>query len=372
VNDQSEKTFLHLWIQRPLNWLQSYLFPVGITSQKQMLAANRDSDHSNEYRGHTRKILVAVTSILFLALYIYATAVYYPNTAKRIAQHPLVTNLSKLDFEAKYRLGTSTLCDSMTVLCWVKSDFDDSTWKSAKFPATNIKKLPEYPEGFKTGSIFYRLHIEIPEKLLNQPQEIAFSPMYVNHSSFSMFINGRLVHSANSVNQSPPLVSISIPRSDITDGKVLITIQGKNLTELDAGLFHRAAWYMGPEPILRGLFVHNERAAYTFYLLFLLAKGGIFLIFSLTFIFTNGQRGFFSFLVFAFCVTAESLFIGDFLTSTFNISERIVIIFYLKTIATIGLLGFFTKYYGIKNSTRNHYSYRVACPVRQIHAFRCV
>lgn len=297
-----------------------------------------------------QKGLITLISLTFLTGFYYASAVYYPHTDTRMLKNKYTIDLTDQDFKMKYHIGNLPSCYKNSN-CWASPNYNDSKWQEHKFPTGSIEDLEGY-KGYKEKQfLYYRGKIKVPSKLINQKYEISFTPMYVRHGFFQIFINGRLVISNNSYRSTAPIILVDIPKHDIVNNTVTVGIKGSlSDKNLDAGIFHRGRFYIGPSYILQSLYIHKERATATFYLLTLLSKGGIFIVFALIFLFTTGQKGFFNFLIFAFCSTTESLLIGNFTDQFFTIPERIILIFYLKVGALIGLFGFIAYYFSVKNA----------------------
>jgi hypothetical protein len=262
--------------------------------------------------------------------------------------NPLVTNLTKTNFETKIKFGESPLCPSRQtqIDCWVTGTFDDRSWQSVILPRVDIQKL----RGDKKESsdwIYYRLKIPIADALLRSDTEISFTPTYILHKYFEIYLEGMLIYTSNgglSRKITSSIVNVPLPRAAIQNNMATIVIKGR-LAPDDFGIFHHGWLFLGPKYVLDEIQVHAERAAGTYYLLYLLSKGSIFIVFCLFFFFTNGQRGLFNFLVFGFFGTANDVFVGDFLNEYMSFPNQVLGNHLFKVLAAIGLMNFFADFY---------------------------
>jgi hypothetical protein len=246
--------------------------------------------------------------------------------------------------KARIAFGESPRCGSLD--CWASPEFDDGAWTESVLPLSpnaNIRSYPDYETGKQAGWMYYRLDLAIPEHLRLLKSEISFSPLYIQHQSFEVYLNGRLVFTGNGIGRGQ-IANFPLPKSDIIDGRVKLTFKA-SVTPEDVGITHYASMLLGPKASLDDIYVHQERAQFTYFLLFLLTKGSIFVVFTLFFYFTRGQPGLVYFLIFAFFVTVENLFIGDFLATQLGLNIRVVLFYACKAIAVAGLLGFFINFF---------------------------
>ena len=341
-----------------LNRAEHLLFPRRRTSDRTM-AARKSVQPINrrERMRFAQRVMLGIASVACALGFIFAEH-YYSTTRVRIEKNPLVTNLTLQGFAAAVTIGTSPNCpttsDAESGECWVRRDFDDSSWKQLRIPMPvdqDISSFEEYKTYPMSASVFYRMQVPITDALLSQPDEISFTPVYINHTKFSIFLNGRLVSTSNGAGALGGTVNIAIPRADIHNGKALIVVKGTMESEL-GGIASRAAAYVGPKALLDEIYVHSERANGTYHLLFLLSKGGIFVVFTLFFIFSTGQRGLYHFLVFAFFTTLENLFIGVFLVDFVSETARIATVFVSKTIAVNALLAYLATHFEVHQKAK--------------------
>lgn len=303
-------------------------------------------------RSFSSKVLVGFFVLSSVIAFVYAAGFFYPKTDINVGNHEAVIDLTENKFVTQYHFGEPTSCPDDS-FCWSKNDYNANKWSRTYFPKQPIKRLPGYEAG-EDKWIYYRINLTIPESLKNTEDEIAFSTLYIKHSSYFVYINGNIVSSGNMENDNSKFIVVPIPKNFISeDGKVTIGIKGSLFNSSDTGLSHRGKWYLGPEKVIYKLYLHGERALNTFYLLFLLTKGGIIAIFSIIYIFTSGQRGLLAFLIFAVFSTVESLFIGKFLTNIVTDPyHRLYAVFYFKTFAYLGLLSFFLSYWSVRRAKK--------------------
>ncbi len=338
---------------RALDRVEHFLFPRQRTSDRTL--ASRKPRPLERYARNIKmaqRFGIGAMSVALVLAFIYAVN-YYSTTRIRIQRNELVTNLTKAGLTGAAMVGESPLCDGRE--CWTLASHDDSAWTSVRVPmalSKAVSTLPGYEGAKPSASVYYRLRIPVTAEQMRQKDEIAFTPVYINHTRFSIYLNGRLVAVGNGASNLGSTTNISLPRGDVVDGVASVVVKGSLENDLP-GLASRADAYVGPKPLLDEIYVHAERANGTYHLLFLLSKGGIFVVFTLFFIFSTGQRGLYSFLVFAFFSTIENLFIGDFLWNA--LTDPTVLdagLFMAKIIATNALLAYLATSFDIHCKAR--------------------
>lgn len=294
-----------------------------------------------------KKSLIAICSLSLLVSFI-AVFYYYATTLARIENHPDVINLTTQGVKARLAFGASPQCGDDRHDCWNEASFDDSQWAEALLPKTDIRQLPGFKaHGVQADSMYYRFHVDIPERLLSHTEELSFSPMWVHHSDYEVFLNGRLVYAGNGTSLLGALVNIPIPKSDLHSGKVVIALKG-SIIGGDYGIY--SLWggiYLGPKAVLDDLYVADERANKAYYWLLIFCKGSIFIVFSFFFFFTQARLGYFNFLTYAFGVTIENFAV---LNLSGNNAFDVAFYFLAKTMAIGALLRFFAEFYQVQRS----------------------
>lgn len=336
----------------PLGWLdqlQDFLFPR--TRQSDAVGARRSRQGGDD--GLTRilrKLLVGSVAIALLASFI-GIFYYYSKSLARITEHPQVSNLASPTFAAKLNFGTSPDCGTNEgkAECWIGPEFDDKDWATVELPKFDIRALAGYRQALDKEFVYYRLRVPVPFKLQEMKETIAFSPSWINHKRFQIFLNGRQVYEGDGTTVKEALVTLPIPKADIRDGAVSFVIKA-TMSNADVGIRHHGGIYVGPKAVIDELHVSNERITVTYFLLILLSKGSVFVIFALFYFFTKGQRGFFDFLVYALCVTLENVFIMSEVLTDFNM--RVSCYFLSKTIAIYALQRFFAHHYEVHRVRR--------------------
>jgi len=317
-------------------------------TRKADASGRRRADAGRERQSVTliRKVLVGSVAIVLLATFI-SIFHFYSKSLERIKEHPLVTDFASPSFPAKLRFGHSPECKSeqgAQIECWVDPAFDDTEWSTVELPRFDIRALPGYRSAVNSEFVYYRLRIPVSESLRQTSDTIAFSPSWINHQRFQIFLSGRQVYEGDGKTNKEALVTIPIPKLDIKDGYIDMAIKA-TMSNADVGIRHHGGIYIGPKAIVDELHVSTERISVTYFLLILLSKGSVFIIFALFFVFTKGQRGFFDFLIYALFVTLENVFIMSDFVPDFNV--RVSLYFLSKTIAIFALQRFFAHHYEV-------------------------
>lgn len=310
--------------------------------------------HDEARRSILQRLVSIVASLAVLAAFIFAVA-YFSSTTRRMAENPLVVNLAKQPLMAHVAFGASPRCGDAE--CWTNMGFDDRDWTTVSLPLDpdhNITSLPGYEQGLTAGVMYYRFNVAIPPPLADRDDEISLALVYIQHQSYRIFLNGRLVSTGNGIGLGQ-FANISIPKEDIHRGQVEFVIRA-SVTKDDAGIATYTPLLLGPKRLLDSTYIHFERANITYPILFVLSKGSIFIIFALFFLYTKGQRGLFKFLIYAFSVTTENLYESQFFFADYmDVRVRVLCYFLTQTIAVIALAGFFLDYFQVIKHRRPYY-----------------
>jgi serine phosphatase RsbU (regulator of sigma subunit) len=287
------------------------------------------------------KLFVVSAALALLASFVYIFYLY-ATTAPRIAGDPAVTNLAQPTFEARLAFGQSPLCGAME--CWLKPDFDDSGWERVGLPKLEIRKVPGYDEGLKAGHVYYRMRVAVPEHLKQGDKVVSFSFGAINHKRFEIWLNGRLVHEGQWITAADAATTITLPRRDLLLGDPAIVIKA-TLTGNDVGILHSRGMLVGPKTVLDAIYVTFERTSITYYLLIFFAKGSVFVIFALVYLYTRAPHGFLNFLLYSLFITLENVFIMN--VGVLEYDARVMLYFLAKTTAIYCLLRFFVQHYRV-------------------------
>ncbi len=285
-------------------------------------------------------VLMSFTSVFY----------YFATTPNRIENSPGVVNLAKNGFPAKLAFGSFNDCDANVATCWISNKFDDAGWTSVLLPRFDIKKQSGYEQIVDSGWAVYRMKLEVPESTKAQNGVVAFSPGYVNHRYFEVFLNERLVYVGNGLTgTNHALLLIQLHEKDLELPFSSVVIKAK-LERSDLGISHLTGVYVGPKLALDDLYISAERTIITYYLLFVFGKGSIFIILTLFYLYTRAHRGYFHFLGYAFFVTVEHIFFlaGDFM----DVNLRVLLFFISKTIAIHALQRFFVDFFQINRASK--------------------
>ena len=332
-------------------WLEHRLFAGNRKSGRtQAEPNNKASMVFSAAQTHLQNLIAAMVSLTLVLGFVYGVY-FYSNTMKEIEQHPLVTNLVNSNTMTKVQFGMPGQCVESKPNCWAESSFDDSPWISVRLPREDLHTLKNYDAGVKSGNIYYRFAIPATPEQLNSGEELAFSPVFVSHSRYTVFVNGRLVQTGSSQKSSSAAIVVSLARDDFSSGNAIVGIHA-SLEKTDKGIRHPNGMYIGPKTILDDVYVFKERALSTFFLLFLLTKGAIFVVFSLFFFFSIDRRALFNFLLYAFCVTLENALAGNFLANYLDAVPRVSFFFLLKATAIACLLNFFVEIFQAARARR--------------------
>lgn len=292
------------------------------------------------------KILIALIIVAIIIFFIHLF-IYYSTPLDKISTYPNVKILNNQDIISKLKFGISPKC-SNNIDCWLLKEIDDTNWVNVNIPNLILKKVEGYDKGLTTGTIYYRMHVTVPNHLLNIKDTISFSPGWINHKYFEVYINGRLVHLSDGINPSQTIVAIPLHKNDYgQNGKFLFAVKAK-LTNADVGISHYGKIFIGPKKYIDQIFVNQERTTTTFQTLFLLSKGSIFIILALFYLYTSVQRGFLHFLIFAFLVMCEPIIIMS--SEYLNLNIRVLLFYFVKSLAITFLLKFFMEFFDIKKS----------------------
>ena len=299
----------------------------------------KSDDHERSASRFFGLFYFLITLGVALAILGFVFAVhFYSTTLQRIDSDPSVINLTKLNTQTAVKLVTQYECDSSDPDCMLSKDFDDSQWEKIVLPRVQINSVREYAKYEKSGWAVYRSKVEIPENLRIVSEVIAYSPMYINHPEYSIYLDGSLVYAGNELKGSVPV--IPLPRSNWeVSGFVEITIVGK-LQIGFSGLFHRGSVFLGPKSQVDNLTITKERN-YSYFLLFLFSKGSIFIVFCMFFFLSKNRRGLSYFLMFALFTALNALYEGGFLRNYLNVDYNILLYFSGNLIAYAALLGFY-------------------------------
>lgn len=281
-------------------------------------------------------IVLAFTLILIFG---FALAFqYYSTTSRRIGSGQNVFDLRQSGLITRISFESSELCDrnGTKTPCSALPEFNDQAWQQTSLPLKNIRKLEDHAQGLKNQTVSYRMHVDIPEVLRDGKQEIAFTPFYVNHQRYYVYLNGRLVFASDGENLLGRTVVIPIPPEDAMAEKALITLIAK-LEVQDEGIQHEAPIYIGPKKYLDEVYVAAERGNATYFLMFIISKGSVFIVFSLIFFFSRRQNAMFWFLMFAVCVTAEDLLQSVLVYGFLDLFQQVVLYFSVKSCAIVFL-----------------------------------
>ncbi len=331
-------------------WLEQRLFAGNRKSDRKQSEPSSKPSLVTAAQNHLQNLIATTISLTFIVAFVYGVY-FYSNTMKEIEQHPLVTNLAESKAMTRVHFGLPPQCSATSPHCWADPSFDDTPWIAARLPREDLHTLKNYEDGVKSGNIFYRFAITATPDQLKSGEELAFSPVFVSHSRYTVFVNGRVVQTGSSLKSSSAAIVVSISKDDFSGGQAIVGIHA-SLEKTDKGIRHPNGIYVGPKTILDDVYVFKERALSTYFLLFLLTKGAIFVVFSLFFFFSIDRRALFNFLLYAICVTLENALAGNFLANFLGAVPRVSFFFMLKIAAISCLLNFFVEIFQAARARR--------------------
>ncbi len=280
------------------------------------------------------KPAVALAALAFLVL-LAAGARRYSTLLEALMRDPLVTEWTG---PAPFRVGASPLCGATP--CWAQAE------TPAGFEALDVPRVPlkaKFAGATPDDRAWYRFPIVIPAALRAGREEVAFSPNWVVHRSYQIYVDGAWVGSGNGVDAAGDIVYqkvvIPLPRVAVERGAALVAIAAE-IGPADLGIQHLGKILVGPTVALGRLHVEAEYAMGSYYLLFLAAEGAVFVFFALFYLFAVTRPGFGTFVAYAFLSAAVHLSIGNFLEGILPFSARIWLYFLAKAGAA-SLLGLF-------------------------------
>lgn len=267
---------------------------------------------------------------------------YYSTTMDRILEHPLVTEVKAEELETRFQIGSGAPCGEVD--CWIKPGFDDRSWAAIRMPKEPL--LPRFEGADPDQAAYYRFRVRVPAALRASSEEIAFSPSWIAHRWYEIYVNGRLVLTGNGMDEQGDViyqkVNIPLPRAFLGRDDVAVAIKG-SVKPGDQGIHHFGKMMIGPATELARLYMQAEHSMGSYYLLFLVGKGSIFLVFALFALLARTRPGFGFFVAFAFAGTIENLAIGNFIEG-FPFGWRVACYFGLKACAATALLGFYLSF----------------------------
>jgi len=263
---------------------------------------------------------------------------WFSTTIKQIESDPLVSKLNAENFKVRVSFDSSP-CFGAEAACFTSPSFDDSSW-----PELGLLRIPlqQFP-GYKAGEVFYRFRVPVSESLINSGKPFAFTPLYMSHERWQVYVNGRLVDLAMGSGLSLTVSMVPLAPSDVVDGFAQVTMKA-SASNSERGIFHVLSMFVGPRDTLNHSYMLQERAGRSYFLFYLLSKGSIFVAFTLFFFFSRDRRALFYYLIYAFFVTIENLIAGEFFSNVDRLI-RVPTFYMVKVTAFVALLSFFCEYF---------------------------
>ena len=276
---------------------------------------------------------------------------FYEGSMNAVESLPDVHNLSaNPDLKAEVAFAASPIC-AVDQECRLDPEDRSAGWTTLKLPQASIRQQPGYEHGLRDGVIFYRLSVPIPPDLRRSPEPLSFSPGFINHRRYRVFAAGHEIYRGDGSTSSGALAVIPIAVDARNEGLAKFVIKA-SLESDDLGITHRMKFLVGPETALSRLAVAADRAMGSYFLLFLLSKGSICLVFAILYLSTSRARTMGSFLVFAFSSTLDPLFSSQLLETTLPPNVRLLAYVTLRSLAAFALLQFILQRFAPRLSPR--------------------
>lgn len=274
-------------------------------------------------------IVAAILLILFGFLILGAN--FLLNSNKVIETSPNVFDLQDYISTAKASFQMPQ-CKSSN--CFADLEFDDSSWFHFNLKQ-NLRAHPEFSQ--KGGSLLIRIKFNLPTSLADSNEALAISLRAIFLKKYKYYLNGILLgefDGKEAVNQAG---IFGLPRHLLNSEAInCLTI----LAEYDNeswGITHLHKNLIGAKHILEKGYIASERASNTYYLLFTVLKMGIFVLFSILYLFGDSQEFLKYFLGFAFCISIDGIFVTNLLPDFFSFPLRAFSMFNLQFLGFIFL-----------------------------------
>ena len=268
-----------------------------------------------------RKLLLTIIAALCVASF-YLAAYYFAHFVDlHIANDPSVIEIHSKNSSVQYQLGS------------------DIGFVDVDIPRFDFAAL--FRQHQEAKNIVYRFVMDRSKFPVQSGSSMAFTPFYVNHRSYEIFVNGRaLWERSGGLDASIPIVPIN-PEDWSQQGSELVVEIRAKISSGDTGIRHLNAVYLGPWSTIENVSLAGERLNNTYFLIFLVAKLSLFFVFLLIAIFTRGIDGLYPFLMFAFCASVEELLRSNLIVSDSLQTVRVPLFFAMRFIGSFGLLCFF-------------------------------
>jgi signal transduction histidine kinase len=265
----------------------------------------------------------SIVAVALLALFV-RQAVHYATYTATLAQTTGMLDL------------TTGVTDGNARIKFVAPDVEGA-WTKVTLPRYDLRQHADYEHTVGRGSVHYQIPLTIPAAWRGEP--LAFSPRYIGHADVRIWVDGVFVAHHRALRQNAVL-TIDLPPSSAAAGRALVAIEGR-LDAASEGIFHRSSLYLGPKSAVDRLSLGKTYGMENFYLLFLVGKGAVFIVFAMLFLGGASEFGLGRFLVFAGAATMENLLIGDFLPAAFDLHLRVAVCFPIKMLGITALAAFF-------------------------------
>lgn len=251
------------------------------------------------------------------------------NFYKTYENDPRLFNLDDYILETKLHFEKPP-CPSSKLFCFTEMDYADSAWATIHLSKDDHRKYSGFhSEG---GTVLYRIKFNIPDQLLKSDDSLGVGFIAPSFQQMKYYLNGTEIAEQDGAAWVNQVGVFSLPREHLINGTNLITFVNK-YNSSNRGFLHRYHNLIGAKKIIDFEYITNERSANTYYIVFLALKLGLFGFFALLFLLSETQPFLRYFLIYAFCLSIDSLFESDILSEVLTYNDRISALFNLQCLA---------------------------------------
>ncbi len=208
---------------------------------------------------------------------------------------------------------------------WNLSEFDDSNWEAIKLPHYDYKESRFVRDGNPSGTIYYRLKIDVPSPISSSKNEISFSPAYIAFDQYEVYVNGELRTSGNGKTARGAHTTVSLTKHDLKSSKLIVGIKGE-FSKDNVGLMHRSQLLLGPSSLINELAIHKERVMITYYFFWILPLGTLLILFSLLYLTTSSNQSYKFLIQYILLIIIGLLVSSDFFAEYLSIHLRLAVL----------------------------------------------
>ncbi|PIP93956.1 MAG: hypothetical protein COW00_05180 [Bdellovibrio sp. CG12_big_fil_rev_8_21_14_0_65_39_13] len=289
-----------------------------------------------------------VPLVLVALFFFFRTVNFTLNTYDQIANHQEVVD-ADLITHSKISFDSFEKCQND--FCSIFTMNGDAHWTDISLFQYDIKSHSGYQSGLENRSIQYQLQIDSQKLKSLSQDDLAITFPYIYLNRFGIYLNGLLIQVGRGNNSVEALTVVSIPKNALAEEEVVITILGE-LDSVDLGLNSYVKPLIGPQSILKEIALDNERAMITYYLLFFISFGTLFVLFSMLMFFTQKKSAYVNVTVFTLCALTDLLMRSDLLAAYINLNQMLTILNVAHLLGSMALFRFFVTFLNLKVSDK--------------------